>query len=80
MFKGRGPSGTFGIPRECDRVYARVECPPKALDDGADVPKRLILPDGRSWPIKPTDRHVAHGRAVFGNLVQRFNVFTGHMG
>lgn len=58
----------------------RVECPPKGLNDDVDVPKRLIWPDGRSWPIKSTARHVTHGRAVFGNLVERFDVFMGHTG
>lgn len=80
MFKGRDLSGTCGIPRECDRVYVGVECPPKGLNDDVDVPKRLIWPDGRSWPIKSTARHVTHGRVVFGNLVERFDVFMGHTG
>ena len=80
LFKGRDLSGTCGIPRECDRVYVGVECPPKGLNDDVDVPKRLIWPDGRSWPIKSTARHVTHGRVVFGNLVERFDVFMGHTG
>ena len=29
-------------------------------------------------PIRSTARHVTHGRAVFGNLVERFDVFMGH--
>ena len=80
MFKGKDLSGTCGIPRECDRVYVGVECPPKGLNDDVDVPKRLIWPDGRSWPIKSTARRVTHGRVVFGNLVERFDVFMGHTG
>ncbi|MFQ6860028.1 MAG: hypothetical protein ACLRO5_08340 [Collinsella sp.] len=80
MFKGRDLSGTCGIPRESDRVYVAVECPPRGLNDDVDVPKRLIWPDGRSWPIKSTARHVEHGRTVFGNLVERFDVFMGHTG
>ena len=78
MFRGKDLSGTCGIPTEDDRVYAEAQCLPKGLDDDADVPKRLIWPDGRSWPIRSTARHVAHGRAVFSNLVERFDVFMGH--
>ena len=80
MFRGRDLSGTCGIPLESDRVYVEVKCPPRGLNDDVDVPKRLIWPDGRSWPIKSTARHVEHGRAAFGNLVERFDVFMGHTG
>lgn len=78
LFRGKDLSGTCGIPTEDDRVYAEARCLPKGLDDDADVPKRLIWPDGRSWPIRSTARHVAHGRAVFGNLVERLGVSMGH--
>ena len=80
MHRGKDLSGTCSIPFESDRVYVEVECPPKGLYDDADVPRRLVWPDGRSWPIKSTARHVTHGRAVFGNLVERFDVFMGHTG
>lgn len=80
MFIGKDLSGTCGIPLECDRVYVEVECPPRGVFDDRDIPKRLIWPDGRSWPIKSTARRVTHGRAVFGNLVERFDVFMGHTG
>lgn len=80
MFKEKDPSGTCGIPRERDRVYVGVECPPKGLNGDVDVPKRLIWPDGRSWPIRSTARRVTHGRAVFGNLVERFDVFMAQTG
>lgn len=71
-------SGTCGIPTGNDRVYAEARFLPKGLNDDADVPKRLIWPDGRSWPIRSTARHMAHGRAVFGNLVERLGVSMGH--
>ena len=80
MYKGKDLSGTCGIPLEDDRVYVGVECLPRDHNDDRDVPGRLIWPDGRSWPIKSTARHVTHGRAVFGNLVERFDVFMGHTG
>lgn len=78
MFRGKDLSGTCGIPFEGERVYVEVECRLRGLNDDVDVPKRLIWPDGRSMPIRSTARHVTHGRAVFGNLVERFDVFMGH--
>lgn len=60
-----------------DRVYVEVECAPRGLYERADVPLRLIWPDGRSFPIRSTARHVEHGRSAFGNLVERFDVFIG---
>ncbi len=80
MFKGKDLSGTCGIPLKRNRVYVEAECRIRGLNDDVDVPKRLIWPDGRSWPIRPTARHATHGRAVFGNLVERFDVFMGHTG
>lgn len=80
MFKGKDLSGTCGIPRECGRVYVGVECPLRCLDDDADAPMGPICPDGGSWPIRSTARHVAHGRPALGNLVERFGAFTGHTG
>ena len=77
MYKGKDLAGTCGIPLECDRVYVEVECAPQGLYERADVPLRLIWPDGRSFPIRSTARHVEHGRAAFGNLVERFDVFIG---
>lgn len=77
MYKGRDLAGTCGIPLECDRVYVEVECAPRGLYERADVPLRLIWPDGRSFPIRSTARRVEHGRAAFGNLVERFDVFIG---
>lgn len=77
MYKGKDLAGTCGIPLECDRVYVEVECAPRGPYERADVPLRLIWPDGRSFPIRSTARHVEHGRAAFGNLVERFDVFIG---
>ena len=77
MYRGKNLAGTCGIPLECDRVYVEVECAPRGLYERADVPLRLIWPDGRSFPIRSTARHVEHGRAVFGNLVERFDIFIG---
>lgn len=57
-----------------------VERPPIDLINDVDVPKRLILLDGRNWLINSTARHVARGRAVFGNLVERSDVLMGHTG
>ncbi len=80
MYKGKDLSGTCGIPLEDNRAYVGVECLPRGHNDDRDVPGRLIWPDGRSWPIKSTARHVTHGWAVLGNLVERFDVFMGHTG
>ena len=77
MYRGKDLAGTCGIPLECDRVYVEVECAPRGLYERADVPLRLIWPDGRPFPIRSTARHVEHGRAAFGNLVERFDVFIG---
>lgn len=77
MYRGKDLAGTCGIPLERDRVYIEVECAPRGLYERADVPLRLIWPDGRSFPIRSTARHVEHGRAAFGNLVERFDVFIG---
>lgn len=77
MYKGRDLAGTCGIPLEYDRVYVEVECAPRGPYERADVPLRLIWPDGRSFPIRSTARRVEHGRAAFGNLVERFDVFIG---
>lgn len=77
VYRGKDLAGTCGIPLECDRVYVEVECAPRGLYERADVPLRLIWPDGRSFPIRSTARHVEHGRAAFGNLVERFDVFIG---
>ncbi len=79
MYRGKNLAGTCGIPLECDRVYVEVECAPRGLYERADVPLRLIWPDGRSFPIRSTARHVEHGRAVFGNLVERFDVTARHV-
>lgn len=80
MYKGKDLSGTCGIPLEDERVYVGVKCLPRGLNEDRNVHKRLIWPDGRSWPVKSTARHVTHGRAVFGNLMERFDVFMGHTG
>lgn len=78
LFRGKDLSDTCGIPFEGERIYVEVECRLRGLNDDVNVSKRLIWPDGRSWPIRSTARHVTHGRAVFGNPVERFDVFMGH--
>lgn len=79
LYRGKDLAGTCGIPLESDRVYVEVECGSNGMY-GEDVPIRLIWPDGRSWPIRSTVRRVKHGRAIFGNLVERFDVLMGHTG
>lgn len=80
VVQGRDLSGTCGIPRECDRVYVKV--------DVRQGPQRRCRcaqkgsygqTEGAGQP-ESTARHVTHGRVVFGNLVERFDVFMGHTG
>ena len=58
----------------------KVECLPKGVYVEHDVPRLLTRADGRTFPIRSTARHVKHGRAVFGNLVERFDVFMDMIG
>lgn len=79
MFRGKDLAGTRDIPLGGDCVYVEAERRPRGLNDNVDALVRSIWPDGRSWPIKSTARHVTHGRTVLGNPVERFNVFMGRM-
>lgn len=80
MYKGKNLAGTCGIPLERDRVYIHVDCAARGANDDIDVPRRIIWPDGRAWPIRSTARHTTYGRAIFGNLVERFDIFMGQAG
>ena len=80
LCKGKDLAGTCGIPLHGDRAAVAVECAPRGVYDAIDAPTRLIWPDRRSCPIRSTIRRTTHGRAVFGNLVERFGVIMGHNG
>ena len=76
------PSGRYAAVkvRKKFNVASRWNARRGGLYCEQDVTLRLTWPDGIWWPIRSTARHVNHGRAVFGNLVERFDVFMGHTG
>lgn len=71
--KGKNLAGTCGIPAMGERLYVSV-----LYDRGVEgrglIPRRITLPDGRSWEVGSILSRREFGREIFGNLVICFEV------
>lgn len=71
--KGKNLAGTCGIPAMGERLYVSV-----LYDRGVEgrglMPRRITLPDGRSWEVGSILSRREFGREIFGNLVICFEV------